>query len=262
MASAAGTGRLQLRICDTLPPMTVLLAIGVLGLWEWLRPARRQPGRWGVRTLNLAIGLFNGVLLRVALPAGLATWAAIATTQLGRSPAPAWVGLLVLDLALYWQHRACHRFRPLWRLHAPHHSDTDLDLTTGLRFHPLEAGASALWKGAVILAVGIGPTTVWIFEAVLVAASCFSHANLAWSGRWARILDLVWMTPACHWVHHGLALRDQSRNLAFSITLWDWIFGTRCPGRLDQPVGLPWVPATDTESAWKFLVLPFKNIKL
>lgn len=238
--------------------MFAVLALGVLLIWELLSPAKRLSGRGAARALNATVGILNVVLLRLVLPLGLATWAAIGTTQLGRPGVPLWLGLLLLDLALYVQHWACHRYRPLWRMHAPHHSDSELDVTTGLRFHPLEALASGLWKGAVIVAVGIDAGTVLVFEALLGAASCFSHANIAWRGRLARVLDLVWMTPAVHRVHHGLDRTDQTRNLAFGMTVWDWLFGTRASPREIHHVGLTGLNGAEPEKPGKFALLPFQ----
>jgi sterol desaturase/sphingolipid hydroxylase (fatty acid hydroxylase superfamily) len=237
--------------------MAVALVLLMLVLSEFSLPARSLFGRGKARLLNLSAGVFNGLALRLVLPAGLATWAGIATTQLGRDPLPFWAGFVVLDFALYLQHWACHRYPILWRLHAAHHSDSELDITTGLRFHPFEAIASALWKGAIIMAFGIGTDTVWTFEGLLLAASCFSHANVRWRGRAARWLDQVWMTPACHRVHHGLSTAAQRRNLAFGMTLWDRLFGTWSAADSDGPVGLPADLGRDSHKWRKFLSFPF-----
>ena len=237
--------------------MAAALVFLALVLSEFSLPARALVGRGRARLLNLSAGVFNGLTLRIVLPAGLATWAGIATTQLGREPLPFWAGFLLLDLALYVQHWACHRYPILWRLHAAHHSDMELDVTTGLRFHPFEAIASAFWKGTVIVAFGIGTNTVWVFEVVLMAASCFSHANIRWSGRAAEWLDQVWMTPACHRVHHGLSTASQRRNLAFGITVWDRLFGTWSAANNSGAVGLPEGMGRDSDKLRKFLIFPF-----
>jgi sterol desaturase/sphingolipid hydroxylase (fatty acid hydroxylase superfamily) len=237
--------------------MAAALVFLALVLSEFSLPARALVGRGKARVLNLSAGVFNGLVLRLVLPAGLATWAGIATTQLGREPLPFWAGFLLLDFALYVQHWACHRYAILWRLHAAHHSDSELDVTTGLRFHPFEALASAFWKGAIIFAFGIGADTVVVFEVVLMAASCFSHANIRWSGRAAHWLDQVWMTPACHRVHHGLSAASQRRNLAFGITIWDRLFGTWSAANSAESVGLPEDLGRDSDKLRKFLIFPF-----
>lgn len=243
--------------CDTLPRMAAAFVFLALVLSEFSLPARALVRRGKARLLNVSAGLFNGLALRLILPAGLATWAGIATTQLGRDPLPFWAGFLILDLALYLQHWACHRYPILWRLHAVHHSDSELDVTTGLRFHPFEAIASGLWKGAIIIAFGIGTNTVWVFEVLLMAASCFSHANIRWTGRAAQWLDQVWMTPACHRVHHGLSATSQRSNLAFGLTLWDRLFGTWSAANSDAAVGLPAASGRDSDKFRKFLIFPF-----
>lgn len=239
--------------------MIFMAVFAVLALWELFYPGKPLKNRLSARLLNLSAGLANTLLLRLALPAGLATWANL-LEQWTERPSVHWsVGLLLLDLAVYWQHWACHRWPILWRLHAPHHSDDELDLTTGLRFHPLEAICSALWKGAVILIFGISAASALAFETLLAASSLFSHANLRLPHPIARGLSLLWMTPPLHRRHHDLQPVLQKANLGSGMTLWDWLFGTY-RGLADRPgpVGLAGPPGRNPSDLPTFLAVPFK----
>jgi sterol desaturase/sphingolipid hydroxylase (fatty acid hydroxylase superfamily) len=238
--------------------MTLAVVILALLAWELFFPGKPLLQRGRARLLNVAAGLLNALLMRLILPAGLATWATLVEQQMDRPTLHWFAGLLVLDLALYWQHRACHLLPVLWRLHAPHHTDNELDLTTGFRFHPLEAACSAFWKGLIVLVFGISASTAVIFEILLAAGSCFSHANLRLPPRLARTLSWLWMTPHLHRVHHQLAPELQKTNLGFGMTLWDWLFGTyRDPSWGKERVGLTGSLGHEPEKPAKFISLPF-----
>ena len=105
------------------------------------------------------IGLFHRLNLRLSVAALL--------------------GFLILDLAIYGQHVVFHQVPWLWRLHRMHHADLDIDVTTGLRFHPFEILISLGIKIAIVLALGIPPVAVFLFEVVLNATSMFNHSNVA-----------------------------------------------------------------------------------
>ncbi len=155
--------------------------------WEFLAPrrplSRARRGRWSA---NLGVLLLDAALLRLALPAA-ALGLAIAARENGWGllnliALPGWaaiaVSLLVLDLALYVQHVLAHAIPAFWRVHRVHHTDLDMDVTTGVRFHPLEILISLLYKGAVVVALGAPPLAVLIYEVLLNGSSLFIHANL------------------------------------------------------------------------------------
>ncbi|MCS6948031.1 MAG: sterol desaturase family protein, partial [Steroidobacteraceae bacterium] len=144
------------------------LALSLVGE-RWLAARRPPEGRWRGRLLNLGLAGINFVGLRLALPAGLATVAARFGDAIWGGPLlPSWLTWLMLDLGLYLQHRAMHRWQWAWRMHAAHHADTHIDATTGLRFHPLEIAASTLWKSVLIVALGAPVPVVIGFEFVLL----------------------------------------------------------------------------------------------
>lgn len=139
----------------------------------------------------------------------------------------AWpVSLLVLDLAIYLQHVLSHRVDILWRLHRVHHSDLAVDVSTGVRFHPIEILLSMLWKMGVVALLGAPAAAVVVFEALLNATTLFNHANLRMPEPIDRWLRLVVVTPDMHRVHHSIERRETDSNFGFSLPWWDRAFGT------------------------------------
>lgn len=202
---------------------------------EALAPARARTAARRERWLtNFAMFGLGGVLTRIAAPLGLmgvALWAE--QNHIGvfaMLDAPVWMSailcILALDLGLYLQHRAMHAIPALWRWHAPHHADPDLDASTGLRFHPGEALLSFGWKAALVVVLGAPPIAVLIFEIILNAFSIFTHANVALPLALDRALSWVMITPRAHRLHHDRDAGRDSGNYGFSIVLWDKLWGT------------------------------------
>lgn len=132
------------------------------------------------------------------------------------------LGWLLLDAAIYWQHRWMHVIPMLWRLHRVHHSDTAFDTSTALRFHPAEIVLSIVYKGAVILALGAPPLAVFVFEVLLSGVALFNHANLRLRGdAWLR---RVIVTPDMHRIHHSVHRVETDSNYANVLSLWDRLF--------------------------------------
>lgn len=204
------------------------------------RPHRRE--RW---VTNLGLGVVGAVIggaLTAVFPLGAALWASDAEVGLLRwlGPPP-WLALpivvVVLDLAIYWQHRAMHAVPSLWRLHRLHHRDLGMDLTTGVRFHPGEILLSGLYKAALVVLLGASPLAVIVFEIWLAAGSLWEHANLRMPAALDRRLRHVLVTPAMHLVHHGDARIDIDSNFGFSTSLWDRLFGSYREQAASERVG-------------------------
>lgn len=134
------------------------------------------------------------------------------------------IGFLILDVFIYWQHRLFHKTPLLWRIHRLHHSDTDFDTSTGLRFHPLEAVISLLNRLLIVYIFGISFFTLAVFEIVLNFASMFNHSNFELPKHTETSLRNFIITPSLHRIHHSLDLKDSNHNFGFSITLWDFVF--------------------------------------
>jgi len=143
---------------------------------------------------------------------------------------PSWlefgVALVLMDLAIYLQHVLFHAFRVFWRIHRMHHTDLDYDVTTGLRFHPIEIFLSLLIKLAVVALVGPAPAAVVVFEVLLNATSMFNHGNVRIGVPVDRVLRLFVVTPDMHRVHHSVIEQETNSNYGFNLPWWDRLFGT------------------------------------
>lgn len=183
-----------------------------------------------VRAMDLLPRLAGGVILPLAAVA-VAIWAeANGVGLLNWLGLPAWfeivIALVVLDFAIWLQHLAAHKIGPLWAFHQVHHADRDIDVTTAIRFHPIEIGLSMLYKMAWVAILGPAPVAVVMFEVILNACAMFNHANVALPARLDRILRLVMVTPDMHRVHHSVIRREHDSNYGFNLSIWDRLFGT------------------------------------
>lgn len=222
-------------------PLVFLLVFAAMAAWEILAPRRTQSAtRWSRWPSNLGILAVDVVVLRLLFPLTAVAWAGwVARHGLGllqHVDLPAWLGAVVafmlLDLAIYLQHRLLHAVPLLWRLHRMHHADTEFDITNGLRFHPLEIGLSMLVKFAAIAAIGAPPWSVLVFEIALNATSIFNHGNVRLAPRIDRILRRFVVTPDMHRVHHSVRRDETDSNFGFNLPWWDrWLGSYR-----DQPL--------------------------
>lgn len=177
------------------------------------------------------MGSVVGALMTPVLAVSVAAFAAVNGWGLFNIIAlDPWVeGLLaviLLDFAIWAQHVAMHYIPWLWRLHRVHHTDRDLDATSGVRFHPVEIAVSLLWKALIILALGPSVLAVIIFEVVLNASAIFTHSNIALPRRLDRIMRWVFVTPDMHRIHHSVAALETNSNFGFNLSIWDHIFRT------------------------------------
>jgi sterol desaturase/sphingolipid hydroxylase (fatty acid hydroxylase superfamily) len=246
----------------------------VMALIELAAPKRTPVAPKGRRWLtNLGISVTATVLLRLmamlAVPLAAIATAAYAQAHgiglLNQLAWPEWlkvmVALLVLDLAIWAQHLASHKITLFWRLHQVHHADRDIDVTTAVRFHPIEIGLSMLWKIVVVLALGASPLAVFLFEVILNACAMFNHANIALPLWLDRPLRLVIVTPDMHRVHHSVLRREHDANYGFNLSVWDRLFRTYVAqpegGHQGMTIGLtPYQSEAPTRFAWS-LLLPF-----
>ena len=203
--------------------------------WEVLAPRRTLMVPRRVRWMsNVALSFINTAVLRFVFPllaVGLAelmasqSWGLFNVLVL-----PVWLELIaavvLLDLAIYVQHVIFHKVPMLWRLHRLHHADIDFDVTTGVRFHPIEIVLSMLIKFAVVTLLGPAAVAVMVFEVLLNATSMFNHGNV----RLPVALD-TWVrrfvvTPDMHRVHHSVHRYETDSNFGFNLAIWDRVFAT------------------------------------
>ena len=206
-----------------------------MALWELLlprRPLQRPKGeRW---VANILLTAINTALARFLLPAVAVSAAIIAESEgwgvFQQLSLPSWVEvvacLVILDLLIYTQHLVFHRVPILWRLHRVHHTDLDFDVTTALRFHPVEILLSLLIKAAAVIALGAPAEAVLIFEVLLNATAMFNHGNVRLPKLIDGLVRLVLVTPDMHRVHHSVRGVETNSNYGFNMSIWDRVFGT------------------------------------
>jgi sterol desaturase/sphingolipid hydroxylase (fatty acid hydroxylase superfamily) len=242
----------------------------VVMLWELLAPRRKLTTSKKVRWIsNLGITFLNPLLVRLLLPVLAVSMAVKAQERgwglLNNFDLPYWldivVGIIVLDLFIYLQHVMFHAIPILWRLHMVHHADLDYDVTTGLRFHPIEIILSMGIKLAVVVTFGLPAAAVMIFEVILNGAAMFNHGNIRLPLKIDHILRYFIVTPDMHRVHHSVIIRETNSNYGFNLPWWDRLFGTYChqpvKGHAGMTIGLTQFrdPAKLT-LPW-LLILPF-----
>ena len=209
-----------------------LLALLVVG--ERLVP--RRPGPLDRRTrwpTNLLLTGLNVVVLSV-LPLsflGVAVWAQGRGWGLLNSvslPLAVSVPLTLLARGFisFFTHRLMHGVPWLWRLHRVHHLDTELDVTTTVRFHPLELVVGALPGIPFVVVLGLVPWVLVLYEVLDVAVTLWSHSNLRIPAPLDRVLRYVIVTPDLHRVHHSTWQPETDSNFGAVFPVWDLVFGT------------------------------------
>jgi sterol desaturase/sphingolipid hydroxylase (fatty acid hydroxylase superfamily) len=247
--------------------LATLMAIGV---WEHLAPCRvlndNKPRRWFT---NLSLVALNAGVVRLAvpiLPVGLSLMLrergcgilAVVTW-------PDWIeivlALLMLDFVIYLQHLLFHFMPTLWRFHRMHHTDLDIDVSTGNRFHPLEIVISTGIKLAAVWLIGPPVVAVVAFEIVLNASAQFNHGNIRMPTVIDRWLRLFVVTPDMHRVHHSVLVRETNSNFGFNVPWWDHLFGTYRAqpekGHLAMSIGLTEYRNPADLTLGRLLVQPF-----
>jgi sterol desaturase/sphingolipid hydroxylase (fatty acid hydroxylase superfamily) len=252
-----------------------LVVFVALALVELARPRRQlrvaKFRRW---ITNLAIVGIDSLLVRamasLAVPLAATAAAVYASREgLGLFNALAWptwlevaISVVVLDLAIWFQHLVSHKVALLWRLHQMHHADRDIDVTTAIRFHPIEIGLSMLWKIVCVMALGASVVSVVLFEIILNACALFSHANIHLPLALDRALRLIIVTPDMHRVHHSVIHAEHDSNYGFNFSIWDRIFGTYRAqpekGHETMVIGLPPYQTDEPSKLSWSLVLPFR----
>lgn len=224
--------------------------LGVLAIAERVWPARGDARPARRQLANLGLMLINTGLLRLVFPV-LAVAVALAVHSRGGGlfgllGLPGWLEVLltvvVMDAAIYAQHRLMHAVPLLWRMHRVHHTDLGFDVTLGVRFHPLEMAFSMGVKLGLVYLLGAPALGVVAFEILLAAASLFTHADFAFPPRVEPWLRAAVVTPSMHRTHHSVLRHETDSNYGFLLSAWDRIFGsyTRRPSRPERemPIGL------------------------
>lgn len=212
-----------------------LAVLIVMAVWELASPRRRQEIPRVIRwSNNIGVVVIDSILVRLAFPI-LAVELALMMEGRGWGlfnliTLPGWVvfiiTLIALDFIIYLQHVLFHAVPLLWRLHRMHHSDLEFDVTTALRFHPLEIVVSMVIKLAAVAILGLPAIAVLVFEVLLNATAMFNHSNIHIPGTIDRVLRLFLVTPDMHRVHHSVKPEEANTNFGFNLPWWDRLCGT------------------------------------
>jgi len=241
-----------------------------MALWEVIAPKRRltvsKTERW---FNNLSIIAIDNLLLALLVPAIAIKTAMIAQKGgwglFNYTHVPYWISVicsvLFLDMVIYLQHLMFHAVPLLWRFHMMHHADLDIDVTTGLRFHPVEILISMVIKVAAVTVIGAPVLAVLLFEILLNGTSMFNHSNVRLPYNIDRFLRLLVVTPDMHRVHHSVTIRETNSNFGFNFPWWDRIYGTYraqpAAGHEGMKIGLAQYRNRGQVTLPRLLALPF-----
>ena len=248
--------------------LTIFIAMAIAQAIAPRRPLRFAYQRWPA---NLGIITIDILMVRLLFPAGAvgaALWAESNGLGLFNQLQSGYgisivISVILLDLIIYTQHLIFHAVPILWRLHSVHHADRDIDVTTGLRFHPIEILISMLIKLSFVIALGAPAAAVIIFEILLNGMAMFNHANVKLPERLDAILRLLLITPDVHRIHHSITPRETDSNFGFNLSIWDRLFGTwqeqPQSGHQEMTIGLKQLQQADTHNLIYMLRLPFQG---
>lgn len=244
----------------------------LMAVWEVFAPRRVPRTLKSLRWFNnLSLTFLNSLVGRFLFPlsaAGLAIsaqangWGILNQLNMP-SLAAGVISIGLLDLAIYVQHLIFHKVRIFWPIHGLHHTDLDIDVTTGARFHPVEIVLSLVIKMGIIVLVGIPAWSFLVFEVLLNGTSMFNHSNVRINPKIDRLLRLFLVTPDMHRVHHSVIIREHDSNFGFNLPWWDRIFGTYRDqpkaGHADMVIGLANFRDPKLLTFLRLLTLPFTS---
>jgi len=249
--------------------LLIITAVSLIFTLEGVFPHYRgRTARVRHAAPHFITAILNGLLTRFFL-AGLTiaalAWAESKSLGLAHAlslPAAANLALVfvLFDIWMYFWHMANHRFSFFWRFHRAHHSDTEMDTTTALRFHPGELVLSTLFRMPVVILIGMSFTQLVLFEVMLNVSTLFHHSNLAVREKWDRVLRRVIVTPNMHRVHHSVELSETNSNFTSLLSVWDRLFRS-FRTRTDThtiTIGLPSFRETKYQRLWGFLITPLR----
>lgn len=209
--------------------MLTAMAVAELVVPRSVAPVRRKQ-RWPTNIALTGITILTAPLVPLGI-IGAAIYAD--QKQLGLIPmitAAPWLafglGIVLRSLISYVMHLLNHKVPWFWRVHRVHHLDTQLDISTTVRFHPFETFVSAPITVAGVVLLGIPPTAAIIYEILDAGLNVFTHANVRIPPKLDRVLGLVFMTPDLHRVHHSQVQVETDSNYCATLTIWDRLFGT------------------------------------
>ncbi len=240
----------------------------IMGVWEVLFQRKKRvdskPKRW---LNNFGLVMIANLILQIGiviLPVAFATFAQSKGMGIFNQLAmPVWADwiatIIIFDFIIYLQHVLFHFVPIFWQLHQVHHSDLDIDVTTAIRFHPVEIIISLFIKLAAVAAFGFSPEAVLLFEVLLNATAMFNHANIYIPVFMDKFIRRLIVTPDMHRVHHSVIMDESNTNFGFNLSVWDRICGTYqaqpAAGHDQMIIGLAY--AKKPKSLTQLLIMPF-----
>lgn len=173
------------------------------------------------------------------------------------------VAFLLMDMTFYWWHRANHLVPVLWRLHSVHHCDPDLDVSTSFRFHAVEVFLSTGFRALQIGLIAPGLFAYLVYELVFTCATMFHHSNLRIPVQLERALNVIFVTPRMHGIHHSGIQEETDSDYSVIFRWWDWMFGSL---RLNVPqavitIGVPGYSEPADNAVIRLFAMPFVSLK-
>lgn len=217
----------------TLSYYAVLLLLAGLEFLIPQFPRARRVDRWPV---NFGLGMINMALVSIAPISVLwaSNWAQRHHIGVLNLLDGSWwfvvviATIAVLSLADYARHWLCHKMPWLWRIHRVHHFDTAVDVSTGLRHHPLEVVIALSVDVPVAVLFGAAPWVAFMYAAADAFFALLAHANVRLPAGLDRILGAILVTPRIHAVHHSARPIETDSNYGSVFSIWDRLFGTFC----------------------------------
>ena len=217
-----------------------LLLIGVAERLFPLRPGAmdrdlRWPANLGLTLVNLAtLGVLPVSMIGAALWAESRTWGLLNNIELPVGIAIA-VTLLMRGFVSFFAHYLMHKVPLFWRVHRVHHLDTELDVSSTVRFHPIEFVIQTVPGVLIAVASGLTPWVLVLYELLDVVVTLWTHSNLRLPERIDCVIRYVVVTPSLHRIHHSAWQPETDSNFGAVFPIWDLIFGTyRSMPREDQ----------------------------
>ena len=246
-----------------------LVVFSALLAWQYYRP-RSALVQWRQRWRhNIALLVLGAVCVRLVQPL-LLSLVALMSQGFGLFALvdlPFWLtfilSIFLLDCLIYWQHRLFHRVPLLWRIHRVHHSDPELDVSSAVRFHPVEIVLSLGIKALAVWLFGIPLEAILAFDILLNAAAMFNHTNARLPAKTESWVQRILVTPDLHRIHHSRVDREANSNFGFFLSIWDEFFNTKRVRALEGDehlkIGMPDTKTYQPASFKDVLVMPFKR---
>lgn len=249
---------------ETIRPYFFVGIFVFFALLEFIIPkrVRRLSKRNTVNIILFAAGI---IILRIVFPLGLAKvadhiisneWGLLQLHNLSFWPQII-ITLLIFDFFIYWQHRFSHSIPFFWRFHHVHHSDKEMDMTTGIRFHPGEIFFSGLYKVALLFIFSPGVIAYLIYETCLSAFALFNHSNIGLPKKLDTALRAVLATPDFHSPHHSPERKYTDSNFGNILSFWDYLFKTYTP-IANSEYGLSDEDGNNAKNTFHLLKRPFQ----